>query len=113
MIYYGAVGNPIFYLIMMAGTYQTTSRLMGWEEAPEDYYKISYKDQGSLFAAYLALVAGLLLAMKENNRHRKTPKQLQREAEYPFETELAPWSGNDDGVYDDFFPESEPVTKWT
>ena len=113
LIYYGTISNPIFYLIMMAGTYQTTSRFMGWEEAPEDYYKISYQNQGTLFGAYLALVAALLLAMKENNSRRKTPSQLRREAEYPHETESVPWGGNEDGVYDNFFPEAEPVTKWS
>lgn len=115
MIYTGTVSNPIFYLVMMAGTYQTASRFMGWDEAPEDYYRISYQTQGSLFTAYLALVAALLLAMKENNTRRKTPKQLKQEAENPFDTVSEPWTGNDDGVYDDFFPESTTdtaVTKW-
>ena len=104
MIYTGTISNPIFYLVMMAGTYQTTSRLMGWEEAPEDYYRISYQAQGGLFSAYLALIASLLLAMQENNRRRKTPKQLKQEAQNPSDFFPEPWAGNKDGVYDDFFP---------
>ena len=104
MIYSGTISNPIFYLVMMAGTYQTTSRLMGWEEAPEDYYRISYQAQGGLFSAYLALIASLLLAMQENNRRRKTPKQLKQEAQNPSDFFPEPWAGNKDGVYDDFFP---------
>ena len=107
MIYYGVVSNPIFYLIMMAGTYQTFSRFMGWEEESEDYYRISGVDQASLFAAYVALIGGLILAMRENNRSRKTPKQLQYEMDSPWEVLPEPWQQNDDGVYDDFFPVSD------
>lgn len=107
MIYYGAVSNPIFYLIMMAGTYQTFSRFMGWGEESEDYYRISSVDQASLFAAYIALIGGLILAMRENNRSRKTPKQLQYEIDSPWDVGTDPWQQNDDGVYDDFFPVSD------
>lgn len=103
MIYYNVVHNPIFYLIMMAGTYSTTSRFMGWdEEATEDYYRIKPEDQGILFGSYLALIASLIGAMQLNDRFRKTPKQLQREKEAPWETSDA-WKHNEDGVYDDVF----------
>ena len=111
LIYYGVVHNPLFYLIMMAGTYQTVSRYAGWEQEPEGYYKISPKDQASLFAAYLALVAGLILAMKENDKYRKTPKQLKYEAEFPAHVE-SPWAIKEDGNYDDFFPDEDKDTKW-
>ena len=107
MIFYGVVHNPIFYLIMMAGTYSTTSRFMGWdEEETEDYYRIKSEDQGILFGSYLALIASLIGAMQVNDRYRKTPKQLQHEKASPWETTEA-WKHNGDGVYDDVFGDTD------
>lgn len=102
LIFYGGVTNPLFYLITMAGTYQTTSRIFGWEEVKEDYYNQSRTTQFSLFAGYVGLIAGLLVAMRQNNAHRKTPNQLKYERETGETT--APWENNPDGVYDDIFP---------
>ena len=90
----------------MAGTYQTTSRLLGWEEVKENYYNTSKGAQFSLFTGYVALIAGLLLAMKQNNSRRKTPNQLKYERDSPFEA-TSPWENNADGVYDDIFPVSQ------
>ena len=106
LIYYGGISNPLFYLITMAGTYQTTSRLLGWEEVKENYYNTSKGAQFSLFTGYVALIAGLLLAMKQNNSRRKTPNQLKYERDSPFEA-TSPWENNADGVYDDIFPVSQ------
>lgn len=102
LIFYGGVTNPLFYLITMAGTYQTTSRIFGWEEVKEDYYNQSRTTQFSLFAGYVGLIAGLLLAMRQNNARRKTPNQLKYERDSGETT--APWENNPDGVYDDIFP---------
>lgn len=118
LIYYNAIHNPIFYLIMMGGTYTTVSRIFGWdEETDEGYYKISPLKQGGLSLSYVALIASLILAMKENDKHRKTPRQLQHELEYGDESGL--WKedtfGNNDGVYDDFFPslkDNEDEPSW-
>eukprot|EP00596_Hydrurales_sp_CCMP1899_P008739 CAMPEP_0119034218 /NCGR_PEP_ID=MMETSP1177-20130426/1231_1 /TAXON_ID=2985 /ORGANISM="Ochromonas sp, Strain CCMP1899" /LENGTH=350 /DNA_ID=CAMNT_0006991507 /DNA_START=222 /DNA_END=1274 /DNA_ORIENTATION=- len=108
LIYYNSIHNPIFYLIMLSGTYTTVSRIFGWdeEEGSKDYYKIGTDKQGGLFGAYIALIASLVLAMKENDKHRKTPRQLQHEQDYG--DGGGQWKedtfGNKDGVYDDFFP---------
>jgi membrane-associated protease RseP (regulator of RpoE activity) len=104
MIYYNAITNPIFYLIMLGGTYSTVSRFMGWsnfEGQSKNYYNLPPRKQASLFAAYLALIAMLLAAMNENNKNRKSPKQLKQEqsgAVVDIVDELKV-----DGVYDDFF----------
>lgn len=110
LIYYGAVHNPIFYLIMMAGTYSTlivpASVKLGWseaEEGAEEYQKISGKDQARLFLGYIALVGALVLAMMENNQYRKTPKQIEHEQNHPDGVDEHPWDNNQDGVYDDYF----------
>lgn len=116
LIYLGAIGNPIFYLILLSGAYTTGSRLFGFDSDnsshSQDYYKISAGQQAGLGAGYLALIGALLMAMNENNKHRKTPRQLQRQTE---ETEEGRGGGgwdNDfwkekekDGalVYDDYF----------
>lgn len=107
MIYADIIHNPIFYLIMLGGTYTTGMRVFGYEEKEnKDYYKIPRSEQTSILAGYVGLVMALLYAMKENNKKRKTPKQLQAEKENPYdEVFLDPWDEgtNPDGVYDDFF----------
>ncbi len=113
MIYANAVHNPIFYLIMLGGTYSSVVRLMGWEDRPnKDYYRIPPGDQARIFAAYVSLVAALIWAMQENNKRRKTPNQIKAAqygtpGEYNSDFE---WTGGGgqpehghDGVYDDYF----------
>eukprot|EP01034_Spumella_vulgaris_P026273 gene26273-32828_t len=109
MIFNGLVHNPIFYLIMLGGTYSSASRLMGWEEKPnKDYYNIGMKDQSVIFGAYAALIASLVYAMQANNKNRKTPNQIKAEQQGypshdPYSTE---WNHNGEarsGVYDDYF----------
>jgi Zn-dependent protease len=92
IIYSGMVSNPLFYLIMMGGTYHTVSQFAGWNEShlPPNYYNLDRMTQGKIFAAYLMLVAGLLFAMKQNNTKRKSPKQIQQE------TRGYEWSDADD-----------------
>jgi Zn-dependent protease len=104
MIYASAVHNPLFYLILLGGTYSTAARIFGWEERAKDYYRISGAKQGGIFLGYIGLATLLLVAMNENNKKRKTPKQLEREQVYGED----PWAvgrGNNqgDGVYDDYF----------
>jgi Zn-dependent protease len=104
MIYYGVVHNPIFYLIMLSGAYTTGTRFFGGHEEPKSYYKISGSRQASLLAAYLGLIAALIMAMHENNKRRKTPRQLQYERSTPGYESSEPWARDGgDGVYDDFF----------
>jgi hypothetical protein len=76
------VSSPLFYLIMMGGAYHTVSRFAGWSEAelPPHYYDLDRATQAKIFAAYLALVGALLLAMQHNNSRRKSPRQIQSES---------------------------------
>jgi Zn-dependent protease len=107
LIYASAVHNPLFYLILLGGTYSTAARIFGWEEkANKDYYRIPRTQQGGIMIGYLGLVAILLVAMNANNEKRKTPKQLEREKMYGGSED--PWavgrgSNQGDGVYDDYF----------
>ena len=106
LIYTGMVYNPLFYLIMLSGTYTTASRIFGWEEQPNhNYYRIHNKDQAKILVGYLGLIASLIYAMRENDKLRKTPKQLEREKLYGEDEN--PWKitagGQEDGVYDDYF----------
>ena len=95
-----AVANPIFYLIMLGGTYSTLGRYFkfgDYADKPPYYYHIGRGKQVSLFAAYVALIAGILAAMTMNNKYRKSPKQLQN----PYHYDSLP--KHSDGVYDDYF----------
>lgn len=105
LLYEGLISNPIFYLVMAGGAYSTTNRVFGWDGAskPRDYYNISYQDQGTLFALYAGLITGAMYLMRENNRRRKTPKQLEAEKQNPWAAADAPWQNDDGAVYDDFF----------
>jgi len=108
MIYQGIVHNPIFYLIMMGGTYSTVSRFLGWddnEHENKDYYKIGATDQASILVGYLSLIGALVYAMKENNTKRKSPKQIKHEQQHGpgSASTMKVYGSQDDGVYDDYF----------
>lgn len=101
----GEVHNPLFYIIMLSGTYSTVSRIFGWDENDnKNYYRIPRAQQGVILTAYVGLIAALILAMRENNKNRKTPKQLEREKQFGGPL---PWNidgfKQQDGVYDDYF----------
>lgn len=103
LIYADVISNPLFYLIMMGGTYSTVQRTMGWDsrDLPPRYYDISRGSQATIFASYLAVIAALLAAMKMNNQKRKTPRQLEREKSGGYITYHDDWANDD--VYDDYF----------
>lgn len=104
MIYEGMISNPLFYLVMAGGVYSTGKRIFfRGEDDPPHYYNISGKQQASIFAAYVALIAAALYAVRENNRKRKTPKQLQAEKDNPWYSDLMDHGTSEGGVYDDFF----------
>lgn len=102
----GMVGNPIFYLVLMAGAYDTASRAMGWSTKPRGYYQIGQGRQVALLAGLIALISTLLVGMRLNDRKRKTPKQLEREKRYGSDPNAAPWANDPDAVYDDFFDDN-------
>lgn len=75
IIYVGAIHNPIFYLIMLAGTYTTVMRFIS---PPNQAYSFLTSAQRlQVGVAYLALIGLLLWGMRENNKRRLTPKQIQ------------------------------------
>ena len=63
-IYEGLIGNPIFYLIMLAGTYSTGARLLGYEQTDKSYYDIPFRTKAGITAGYVALIAALLIGTR-------------------------------------------------
>ena len=102
MIYYNAVSNPIFYLIMLGGTYTTASRYFGWDKEDPSYYQIPPSQQTGLFGGYVGLIATLLLLKAQNDKSRLTPRQLEAQAAGHT---VSVDNQKDDGVYDDYFPD--------
>lgn len=75
LLYTGSMSNPIFYLIMLAGTYTTVMRFVN---PPLPAYTTLLPVQRlQVGLGYLGLVFFLLWAMRENNRRKLTPKQVQ------------------------------------
>jgi Zn-dependent protease len=134
LIYTSAVANPLFYLIMLSGTYSTTMRLFGWDEDDQDkqYYQIPRSEQFSILVQYFGLIGAILYLMNENNANRKTPNQLkadklkgeyeqwsaEQQEEFKKQRKLQgyeenPWDTrtNDGGVYDDYFSDLEKKDK--
>lgn len=110
MAYSGAIGNPIFYLVLLAGGYDAVSRVLGWSDRPRGYERMSRARQAMLFVGLVGLIGSLLLGMRLNDRKRKTPKQLQREKDYGgIYHEPAPWdTANEGAKFDDFFDDRGP-----
>lgn len=80
----GYIHNPIFYLVMMAGGYETGRRLLWWgatsvNDLPKNYYKISDRQKAGMAAAYFGMVGGLLGAKTFNDEFRKSPERLEFE----------------------------------
>ena len=105
LAYSGMIANPLFYLILLGGGYNTASRIFGWDDVKKDFYNISGAKQLCLTAGFVSVLAGLLYGMAKNNEKRKTPKQLQYEVDTG--VEMDPWSSSADGKYDDFFADSK------
>lgn len=104
LIYMDAIHNPIFYLIMLSGVYSTTMRFTEWDSSKHrrDYYNIPRGKQLAILGAYMSLICGLILAMKENNKYRKTPKQL-RDPDFSSDHNPNPFQA--EALYDDYFGE--------
>lgn len=77
----GAIHNPIFYLILLAGGWETFQRFYNPASIPPGYYRITNVQRGMIGAGYLGLVGGLALAMDVNERFKKPPEVLIRERE--------------------------------
>lgn len=88
LIYAGAVHNPLFYLIMLAGGWSTFQRF--YDPAghrPPNFYAISPMQRAIVGASYFGLIGTLLLAMSANKVNKKEPEELKRYQELHFEDE--------------------------
>ena len=111
MIYFDMISNPIFYLLMLSGAYSTSMRLFGWDNNDnKEYYNIPKSKQMFVLTSYLTLIASLIIAMKENDKYRMTPKQLEALKNKDNNDDI--WNiglinpneqQHKDGVYDDYF----------
>mmetsp|Transcript_16825 Transcript_16825/g.38861 ORF Transcript_16825/g.38861 Transcript_16825/m.38861 type:complete len:417 (-) Transcript_16825:12-1262(-) len=81
LAYTGAIQNPLFYLILLSGGYQTFQRFYNPGSMPPNYYAISSTQRAALGLGYVGLISGLALAMDLNARNKKSPEVLKREME--------------------------------
>lgn len=81
LAYTGAIQNPIFYLILLSGGYQTFQRFYNPGAMPPNYYAITPMQRAALGLGYIGLISSLALAMDLNGRYKKSPEVLKREME--------------------------------
>jgi Zn-dependent protease len=80
MVYNGMVSNPIFYLILLAGGWDTFQKFYTpAQHVPPNYYAISGAQRTAITGGYFALVAALMAAMATSSAMKKTPEEVQRE----------------------------------
>lgn len=80
LAYSGTISNPLFYLVLLSGTYETFMRLYDpVGRLPANYYNISKQKRAAVTVGYFGLIAVLLAAMDINQRYRKPPEVLMRE----------------------------------
>lgn len=83
LAYNGSIGNPLFYLILLAGTYETFMRFYDPAHLPPNFYKITNTQRVLLTGGYFGLIVALLAAMNLNQQRRKSPEQIRRETQEP------------------------------
>lgn len=80
MVFNGMVSNPIFYLILLAGGWDTFQKFYNpAQHIPPNYYAISGAQRAGITGGYFALVAALFTAMSVSSAMKKSPEQLRRE----------------------------------
>jgi hypothetical protein len=79
LAYHGVVQNPIFYLVLLAGGWETFQRFSNPAATPRNYYNISPMARATLTGGYVGLVGSLVAAMALNNEFKKPPEVLERE----------------------------------
>jgi Zn-dependent protease len=77
----GEIHNPIFYLILLAGGYETFQRFYNPGSIPPNYYKITTAQRAAIGLGYVGLVGGLIVAMDLNAQFKKPPEVLIQERE--------------------------------
>ncbi|KAL3797632.1 hypothetical protein HJC23_013464 [Cyclotella cryptica] len=79
MAYQGMIHNPIFYLILLGGGYETFMRFYDpLGHSPPNYYRITNGQRAAITGGYFALVGALFAAMEWNRQYMVPPEQLQR-----------------------------------
>ncbi|KAL7515960.1 hypothetical protein ACHAWX_001026 [Stephanocyclus meneghinianus] len=79
MAYQGMIQNPIFYLILLGGGYETFMRFYDpLGHSPPNYYRITNGQRAAITGGYFALVGALFAAMEWNRQYMVSPEQLQR-----------------------------------
>jgi hypothetical protein len=79
LIYNGIIQNPIMYLVMLTGGWQTYERFTNPNATPKNYFNISLAQRASITGGYFGLVGALFAAMALNNEFRKPPEVLEQE----------------------------------
>jgi Zn-dependent protease len=79
MAYNGMIDNPIFYLILLGGGYETFMRLYDPMHSPPNYYRITNGKRALITAGYFGLVGSLFGAMEWNRQYMVPPEVLQRQ----------------------------------
>jgi Zn-dependent protease len=77
----GVVSNPIFYLILLAGGWETFQRFYNPASVPPNYYRITNGQRMVIMGGYFGLIGALIAAMAFNQRSQKPPEVLIREKE--------------------------------
>jgi Zn-dependent protease len=80
--YTGSISNPLFYLIWLAGVYETFQRFYNPHHLPPNYFKITPVQRAALTGGYFGLIAVLLTAMYANQQRKKPPEVIRREQEW-------------------------------
>ena len=78
MAYQGMIQNPIFYLILLGGGYETFMRFYDpVGHSPPNYYKITNGQRAAITAGYFGLAGALFGAMAWNRQYMIPPGELQ------------------------------------
>ena len=82
----GAVQNPLFYLIMLAGGFHTFQQFYDpATHRPPNYYRITPAQRVMIGASYFGLCGTLIAAMAANQVNKKSPEEVQRYRELHFD----------------------------
>ena len=86
LIYAGAVSNPLFYIIMLAGGWSTFQRFYDPTGGmPPGFYNITPMQRGIIGAGYFGLIGAILAGMSMNAVNKKSPEQIKRYQELHFD----------------------------
>lgn len=79
LAYEGIISNPIFYLVLLAGGWETFQRFYNPSSVPPNYYRITQGQRMVITGGYFGLIGALIAAMAFNQRSQKPPEVLIRE----------------------------------